>query len=103
MARDYLEQQALGSADIIKLKQKWLESPRSGTINLPVLSPTEHPPLISLWRHMYLCYCSVPLKPRKQLISLCSVYHSVSTVVSGHHFDSIKPLTLKYCNHLMTI
>lgn len=101
-ARDHFEQWALGSADI-KLKQKCLELARSGTMDLPGPSPAEHPLLVSVWRHMYLCYCFVLLKPRKQFTSLTSAYHFVSTVVSRHCFSSIRLLDLKYCNLLMTI
>lgn len=101
-ARDHFEQWALGSADI-KLKQKCLELARSGTMDLPGPSPAEHPLLVSVWRHMYLCYCFVLLKPRKQFTSLTSAYHFVSTVVSRHCFSSIRPLDLNSCNLLMTI
>lgn len=102
MAKDHFEQWPLGSADI-KLKQKWLELARSGTIDLPDPSPAEHPLLISVWRRIYLCYCFFPFKPRKQLTSLSSAYHFVSIVVSQHCFSSIILLNLNYCNLLMTI
>lgn len=101
MARDHFEQQALGSADNIKLKQKWLESPRSGTIDLPVPSLAELPHLLCLSWHMSACSFWVPIKPRKQLVSLGPVYCSVSTAASGHHLDDIKPPHLNYCNVLM--
>lgn len=102
MAKDHFEQWPLGSADI-KLKQKWLELARSGTIDLP-------DPLLQSIRFWFLfggtyiyAIAFFPLKPRKQFTSLSSAYHFVSIVVSQHCFSSIRLLDLNYCNLLMTI
>lgn len=91
MPTDHIEQEALGCTDIMKLKQKWLESPSSGTTDLPVPSPAEHPSIALCGTVLMLLLSSNDVQ--EAAVSLYSLYHSVPTVVSGHHLNGIKSLT----------